>query len=80
MKTLIQLKEESEVFLKQSRRGYTRDQQIIDATLARDYVLSLNTFYKKEPSGEIMDLMKRLTEIKRRIENKIKRPLRASEL
>ncbi|MDA8595400.1 MAG: hypothetical protein ACPGR7_00395 [Flavobacteriaceae bacterium] len=80
MKNLNQLSKEVESFLKQSRRGYTRDQQIIDATLARDYVLALNSHYKKKPSKEIMDLMKSLTKIKQRIENKIKRPLRASEL
>ncbi|MBT8272416.1 MAG: hypothetical protein KJO77_01330 [Bacteroidia bacterium] len=41
-------------------------------------ILSLNEVYKKQKEDHIMDLMKRLTTVKRRIEKRLKgRPLTA---
>jgi len=43
-----------------------------------DLILSLNEVYKKDKDPEIMDLMKRLTVVKQRIEKRLKgKPLTA---
>lgn len=44
----------------------------------KSLILSLNELYKKQKDDRIMDLMKRLTSVKRRIEKRLKgRPLTA---
>ena len=43
---------------------------------AKDLILSLNEIYKEEKDDKIMDIMKRLTAIKRKVEKRLKgRPL-----
>ncbi len=50
----------------------TRNDKIIASKEVKDLILSLNEIYKKNKDPEIMDLMKRLTEIKRTIEKRLK--------
>ena len=54
----------------------TTSDRILASREAKDLILGLNEIYKKTKDTEIMDLMKRLTVIKRRIESRLKgRPL-----
>lgn len=50
----------------------TTSERIEAAREVKDLILSLNTIYKKEQDPKIMDLMKRLTSIKQKIEKRLK--------
>ncbi|MFH4968103.1 hypothetical protein V8G61_07850 [Gaetbulibacter sp. M240] len=50
----------------------TTSERIESAREVKELILSLNTVYKKEKDPEIMDLMKRLTAIKQKIEKRLK--------
>ena len=50
----------------------TRNEKIIASRDVKQLILDLNEIYKKEKDPEIMDLMKRLTVIKRDIEKRLK--------
>ncbi|MBP0904117.1 hypothetical protein ACFSKN_08460 [Mariniflexile gromovii] len=50
----------------------TTSERIEAAREVKDLILSLNTIYKKEKDPKIMDLMKRLTSIKQKIEKRLK--------
>ncbi|MBC3846711.1 hypothetical protein H8K90_10000 [Winogradskyella echinorum] len=57
----------------------TTSDRIIAAREAKDIILEVNELYKKEKDSKLMDLMKRLTVIKQKIEKRLKgRPLTAS--
>lgn len=57
----------------------TTSDRIIAAREAKDLILSLNEIYKEKKDAKIMDLMKRLTVIKQKIEKRLKgRPLTAA--
>ncbi len=54
----------------------TTSDRILAAREAKDLILDLNEIYKKKKDAKIMDLMKRLTLIKQKIEKRLKgRPL-----
>ena len=56
----------------------TTSDRILAARKAKALILSLNEIYKKKKDNTIMDQMKRLTVIKRKIEKRLKgRPLAA---
>jgi hypothetical protein len=51
-------------------------ERVIASREVKDLILGLNEIYKKEKDQSIMDLMKRLTIVKQRIEKRLKgRPL-----
>ncbi|TVZ55749.1 hypothetical protein OD91_1015 [Lutibacter sp. Hel_I_33_5] len=50
----------------------TTSDRILAAREAKELILSLNEVYKENKSSEIMDVMKRLTVIKQRIEKRLK--------
>ncbi|WP_346883597.1 hypothetical protein [uncultured Algibacter sp.] len=50
----------------------TTSERIESSREVKDLILSLNTVYKEEKDPEIMDLMKRLTVIKQKIEKRLK--------
>jgi hypothetical protein len=57
----------------------TTSDRIVAAREVKDLILSLNEVYKKTKDAKIMDLMKRLTVIKQKIEKRLKgRPLTAA--
>ncbi|BAO76919.1 hypothetical protein [Winogradskyella sp. PG-2] len=57
----------------------TTSDRIIAAREAKDIILEVNELYKEEKDSKLMDLMKRLTVIKQKIEKRLKgRPLTAS--
>jgi hypothetical protein len=54
----------------------TTSDRILAAREAKELILDLNEIYKKKKDARIMDLMKRLTLIKQKIEKRLKgRPL-----
>jgi hypothetical protein len=57
----------------------TTSDRILAAREAKDLILEVNELYKKEKDAQLMDLMKRLTAIKQKIEKRLKgRPLTAT--
>ena len=57
----------------QRKQSFKTTSERIEASReVKDLILSLNTIYKKEQDPEIMDLMKRLTTIKQKIEKRLK--------
>ena len=50
----------------------TTSERIESAREVKDLILSLNSIYKKDKDPELMDLMKRLTVIKQKIEKRLK--------
>lgn len=59
-------------FENRKMRFLTTSDRILAAREAKDLILSLNEIYKKEKDEKIMDMMKRLTSIKQRIERRLK--------
>ena len=55
----------------------SRDERIRASRKLKNLILALNEVYKKEKDPYIMDLMKRLTKIKRRVESRLKGRLTA---
>ncbi|MCW5518686.1 hypothetical protein J1N09_02465 [Aureitalea sp. L0-47] len=50
----------------------TTSDRIVASRKAKDLILRLNEIYKENKDAAIMDLMKRLTVIKRKIEKRLK--------
>ncbi|GAB1857787.1 hypothetical protein MHTCC0001_26240 [Flavobacteriaceae bacterium MHTCC 0001] len=50
----------------------TTSERIESSREVKSLILSLNDIYKKEKDPELMDLMKRLTVIKQKIEKRLK--------
>ncbi|MDO7173213.1 hypothetical protein [Mariniflexile sp. AS56] len=50
----------------------TTSERIEASREAKDLILNLNTIYKEKKDPEIMELMKRLTLIKQKIEKRLK--------
>ncbi|NER17031.1 hypothetical protein [Spongiivirga citrea] len=54
----------------------TTSERIVASREVKELILSLNELYKKNRDAQIMDLMKRLTVVKRKIEKRLKgRPM-----
>jgi hypothetical protein len=57
----------------------TTSDRILAAREAKDLILAVNELYKQDKDAKLMDLMKRLTVIKQKIEKRLKgRPLTAA--
>ena len=54
----------------------SRDQKIWASLKAKELILSLNEFYKNSKDEKIMEIMKRLTLIKRKFEARLKPKIR----
>lgn len=50
----------------------TNSERIVASREVKDIILDLNELYKEKRNPELMDLMKRLTVIKRKIEKRLK--------
>ena len=59
-------------FEKKKTSYRTTSDRILASREAKELILSLNEIYKKNKDSEIMDLMKRLTVVKRKIEQRLK--------
>lgn len=74
----MKLIEKAIEFENRKMRYPTTSDRVLAAREAKDLILSLNEIYKKKKDEKIMDLMKRLTKIKQKIEKRLKgRPLTA---
>lgn len=54
-----------------SLRSLTTSQRVKISREAKDIVLSLNEIYKENKDSEIMDIMKRITAIKKKVEKRL---------
>ncbi len=59
-------------FEQQKTSFKTTSERIIASRKAKELILSLNELYKENKDSSIMDLMKRLTLIKKKIEKRLK--------
>ena len=50
----------------------TRNDKIIASHKAKELILSINEVYKENKDSELMDLMKRITVIKQKLEKRLK--------
>jgi hypothetical protein len=65
-------------FEKEKRQSLSTSDRVRISREAKKLILALNEIYKKRKDDKIMDIMKRLTVIKRKVEKRLKgRPLRA---
>lgn len=63
-------------FENQKRRSLSTSDRVKISREAKSLILGLNEIYKEKKDAKIMDIMKRLTVIKRKIEKRLKgRPL-----
>ncbi|EAR12313.1 hypothetical protein PI23P_06805 [Polaribacter irgensii 23-P] len=68
----MELIEKALEFETRKKRFPTTSDRIMAAREAKDLILSINEVYKKSKDVKLMDLMKRLTLIKQRIERRLK--------
>ncbi|NKI28438.1 hypothetical protein SAMN04487911_10314 [Arenibacter nanhaiticus] len=61
-------------FEQRNRRSLTTSERIEISREAKELILGLNEIYKKEKDAQIMEIMKRLTSIKQKIEKRLKGP------
>ena len=74
----MELIEKAVEFETRKHKFITTSDRILASREVKDLILSLNEVYKKDKDPEIMDLMKRLTVVKQRIEKRLKgKPLTA---
>ena len=59
-------------FEKTSLKALTTNERIIISREAKEIILSLNEMYKEEKDPAIMELMKKLTLIKQKVEKRLK--------
>lgn len=72
------LLERAEEFETRKFRFVTTSDRILASREVKALILEINEVYKETKDGELMDLMKRLTVIKQRIEKRLKgKPLTA---
>jgi hypothetical protein len=75
----MDLMEKAHEFENRKHTFKTTSDRIKASREVKDLILSLNEIYKKNKDAKIMDLMKRLTVIKQKIEKRLKgRPLTAA--
>ncbi|MEJ6674357.1 MAG: hypothetical protein QNK88_02440 [Polaribacter sp.] len=68
----MELIEKALEFETRKKRFPTTSDRIMAAREAKELILSINEEYKKSKDAKLMDLMKRLTVIKQRIERRLK--------
>ncbi len=59
----------------ETRKFRSRNDKIIASKEAKELILGLNEIYKQTNDSKLMDLMKRLTVIKRKVEKRLNRNL-----
>ena len=68
----MELIEKALEFENRKRRFPTTSDRVLATREAKSLILALNEIYKKTKDDSIMDIMKRLTVIKQRIEKRLK--------
>ncbi|WP_242095071.1 hypothetical protein [Aestuariivivens sediminicola] len=59
-------------FEQRKMRSLSRSDRVLISREAKSLILDLNQIYKREKDQRIMDIMKRLTAIKRKVEKRLK--------
>lgn len=70
--TILNLIEEAIEFEKNHKSFKTRNEKILASRKAKEIVLSINTIYKKSKDQNLMNIMKRITVIKQKLEKRLK--------
>ena len=71
MSITVLLKEANE--LEQNQKSFkSRNDKIVASKKAKELILAINEFYKKSSDEGLMDVMKRITTIKRKLEKRLK--------
>jgi hypothetical protein len=70
--TTLNLIEEAIEFEKNHKSFKTRNEKILASRKAKEIVLSINTIYKKNKDQNLMNIMKRITVIKQKLEKRLK--------
>ena len=71
--------ERAEEFENRKHTFKTTSDRILASREAKELILGINEIYKKKKDAKLMDLMKRITVIKQKIEKRLKgRPLTAA--
>jgi len=68
----MELIENALEFEKRKMSHMTTSDRVAASREAKSLILSINEIYKKTKNADLMDLMKRLTDKKRRIEKRLK--------
>jgi len=74
--SIILLLQEANDFEKNHKSFKSRNQKILASKQAKVLILGINEFYKENRDEALMDVMKRITVIKKKLEKRLKgRPL-----
>ena len=68
----INLLQEALEFEKNYKSFKTRNEKILASRKAKEIILSINEMYKKSKDKQLMDVMKRITTIKQKVEKRLK--------
>lgn len=68
----VELLQQASDFEKNHKSFRSRNDKIIASKKAKQLVLSINEIYKKTRDQKLMELMKRITVIKRKLEKRLK--------
>lgn len=68
----INLLQEVLEFEKNYKSFKTRNEKILASRKAKEIILSINEVYKKSKDKQLMDVMKRITTIKQKVEKRLK--------
>ena len=72
----MDLLKRAEQFERRNWSNMTTSDRVEASREAKDLILSINELYKETKDSELMDLMKRLTVLKQKVEKRLKgRPL-----
>ncbi|GFD71383.1 hypothetical protein SAMN05444344_0773 [Tenacibaculum mesophilum] len=68
----INLLQEALEFEKNYKSFKTRNEKILASRKAKEIILSINEVYKKSKDKKLMDVMKRITTVKQKVEKRLK--------
>ncbi|MDE0534711.1 MULTISPECIES: hypothetical protein [unclassified Tenacibaculum] len=68
----MNLLQEALEFEKNYKSFKTRNEKILASRKAKEIILSINEVYKKSKDKQLMDVMKRITTIKQKVEKRLK--------
>ncbi|AZJ33976.1 MULTISPECIES: hypothetical protein [Tenacibaculum] len=68
----MNLLQEALEFEKNYKSFKTRNEKILASRKAKEIILSINEVYKKSKDKKLMDVMKRITTVKQKVEKRLK--------
>lgn len=67
-----ELIQEARLFEETFKSFKTRNEKIMASRKVKELILSINQFYKENKDQNLMDIMKRLTVLKKKVETRLK--------